>query len=385
MAEKQGLNALLTALQDKYGDEVTTADKLAGMRKILLKNPAFDYASDGGIPINRITELIGEFSSTKTLHMLFAAREFQHYDWANDVQGAFSQIIYEDKKTKNGTIKLIKDVKLRKGYRPKLTPKAKRVAVIDVEGTFDPSWAEKQGVDVEGIIIVRPSSLESAVDITEALLSDSDICLVLFDSMQAVGSQAETDKSMEDEQMAANARFWNKAMRKLQNAINKNEDADVTLIAVNGFYDKVGFVMGDPMVIKNGQQMKFAKSLSMYFRPLKPITEKFEGEDTVVGRNVNITNLKSKVGTPFRKSTFYLQIIDDEANGLSAGSIDTNRSLLELGIRFGFVMRSGAWFEYKGKKCNGMDALLTALDADPELLLSLNKDVYGRIEKRTDT
>ena len=62
------LKNTLKALQKKYGENVVTfGSDIKNIRKISLGIPIFDFITTGGFPVNRITELYGDFSSSSVL------------------------------------------------------------------------------------------------------------------------------------------------------------------------------------------------------------------------------------------------------------------------------------------------------------------------------
>lgn len=386
---------LISELTKAYGKPVIySASDVPAVMKIPSGNPAFDYVSGGGFPVNRITELIGAEASTKSLHTYLALIAFQKTDWSEVITpGAIRSIEWRRvsasvkaaaKKPKKGEKAAVEDapseasaitftevgkVTAVRGVRD---PVVKRVALIDTEGTFDPAWAARWGVDLEGLLHVVPETLAQGVDIADALLRDPEISLVVIDSMSAVGAAAEVDNSMEDEQMALNARFWNKAVRKFQAALNANPSKHVSLIMVNTLTNKVGFVLGNPETPKNGTGIKYAKSLSIQFRGGK--IHETDGEQE--GRMFHLKNLKSKVGQPFREFSFFYSLSD--TGSMKANTIDITGAIVELAVYFKLVERSGAWYSYGDFKQSGLEKFKAALQANPSVIEELKKKVYAR-------
>ena len=262
----------------------------------------------------------------------------------------------------------------RRGYKPKNKIVAKRVAYIDMEGTLDRAWAESLGVDIDGLLYYTGASMNQAIDVTEALLRDPDVCLVVIDSMSIIGSDMENEKSMEEDQMAANARLWNKAARKLRSALNENRDA--TLIAINATSTKMGGY-GDPETVKNGQQWKLFKSLSIRLNGLQVIKGKLDGTSEVaLGRNISVSNKKNKFGEPFRTGSFYFSFVDDGFTG--RGKTDITAQLVELGSQFQLIKRAGNIYQYGSTKANGMEKFKSVLRESGDID-KLQTEVYEKI------
>lgn len=369
-SELSSLNAVLDRFNSTMGDGVIhTASIIPICRKIKSSIPAYNYITDGGYAIGRVIEHFGDNGSLKSYTAYDAIAQFQHYDWANHVQGAFKSFEYSG----SGLLRELESFELRKGYNPKKDPIARRVALIDLEATYTPDWGEKFGIDNEGLILARPTLLTEAVDIVQALLADESVSLVVFDSLSAVGTDDEMGKSMEDQQMAAGARFWNKAFRKVQAAINSNPHKEATMIAINSAYQKTGIAYGDPEVIRNGEQLKRTKSLSVKFKGLKKINGKTDEGDVVVGRNVSIECVKNKTGVNGRSANFFYAFVDYGTT--KAFHTDAPGQIVDLGMRFGLVDRKGAYYSYDDMRVQGMDNFVDELVSSGKLK-DLEEEVY---------
>ena len=212
----------------------------------------------------------------------------------------------------------------------------------------------------------------------QALLSDESISLIVFDSLSAVGTDDEIDKSMEDQQMASGARFWNKACRKFQAAMNGNPHKEATLLVINSAYQKTGIAYGDPEVIRNGEQLKRTKSLSVRFKALKKINGKTDEGDIVVGRNIAIECIKNKCGVNGRSANFFYAFVD--YGNVHAYHTDSAGQIVDLGMKFGLVERKGAWYSYDDVRISGMDNFVEEL-VRSEKIRELENDVYSEMEE----
>lgn len=372
MAKKvlSSLNAMLEKFNETMGEGIIhTAAELPNCVKIRSSVPAYNYVTDGGFAVGRVIESSGENGSLKSYLMYDAIAQFQFYDWGNHVQGAFKKFIYSG----SGAVREIVDYELRRGYKPKKEPIYKRVALVDIESTYTPEWGARFGIDNEGLILIRPSLLTETVDIVQALLTDESISLVVIDSLSAIGTDEEVGKSMEDQQMASGARFWNKAFRKFQSALNSNPTKEATLGIINSAYQKTGIAYGDPEVLRNGEQLKRTKSVAVKFKALKKITGKTDIGDVVVGRNISIECLKNKVGVNGRTANFFYAYVD--YGHTKAYKTDVGGQIVDLGLKFGLVDRKGAWYVYEDVRVQGMDSFVDELVTSGRIK-DLENDVY---------
>lgn len=376
MAKKvlSSLNAMLEKFNETMGDGVIhTASILPKCRKVRSCIPAYNYITCGGFPIGRVIEHYGENGSLKSYTAYDAIAQFQKYDWANHVQNAFKSFTYSGE----GNFRELESYELRKGYKPRRQPVARRVALVDVEATYTPDWGEKFGIDNEGLILIRPTLLTECVDIVQSLLSDENISLIVFDSLSAVGTDDEVGKSMEDQQMASGARFWNKACRKFQAAMNSNPHREATLLVINSAYQKTGIAYGDPEVIRNGEQLKRTKSLSVKFKALKKINGKTDDGDIVVGRNIAIECIKNKCGVNGRSANFFYAFVD--YGNIPAYQTNYAGQLVDLGMKFGLIERKGAWYTYKETRVSGLDNFVDEI-VNNGVIKELENDVYLNLE-----
>lgn len=374
MAKKLSiLNSVLTKFNDVMGDGVIhTAATLPKCRKIRSSIPSYNYITCGGYAIGRVIEHYGENGSLKSYTSYDAIARFQRYDWANNEENAFKSFTYKG----SGAMRELDSYELRKGYSPKNTPICRRVALIDIEATYTPDWGELFGIDNEGLILVRPTLLSNCVDIVQALLENEEISLVVLDSMSAIGTDEEIGKSMEDQQMASGARFWNKACRKFQSAMNSNPHKQSTLIVINSAYQKTGIAYGDPEVIRNGEQLKRTKSVSVKFKALKKINGKTDEGDVVIGRNISIECVKNKVGTPGRTANFFYAYMDYGL--IKAYTTDSPGQIVDMAMRFGLVERKGAWYDYEDLHIQGIDSFISQL-VKTGLIKQLEDEVYNEM------
>lgn len=371
------LNSIMKTMKAKYGDNVvTTGKEVASIRKIPLGIPSFDYVTTGGIPINRITELYGDFSSLKSYFCYKALARFQRYDWANEVPDVITKV--EVKAPKKGEyIPSIKKITTKRGYAPEKEPRVKYCVLFDIEGTYDPVWGKHLGIDNDILIHLNLGSMNVAIDLLEVFLSHPDVSMVVLDSMSIVGADMEIDASMEKEQMGANARFWNKATRKIMSSINRNPEKDITFIAINSSYEAIGVMFGNPEKVKNGKQFSLAKSMSIKCSALKTIEEKTGSVKRIVGRNITLRNKKNKVGIPFREASLYYSFVDDEI--LNVGDTDITSQLVNLGLQKDFIERKGAYYSFKDFREQGFDNFCSALVEDKKALKELRDLVYAEV------
>lgn len=352
--KRSNVDQIMVDLEKKFGRKLLRyGHEVPEVYFVPYDLPALDFISGGGVPVGRIIEHYGAFSSTKSYASLKALAQFQRIKWG--VNGKHEYI---------------------EGHKSD-----KSVALIDIEGTYTADWGRRIGIDNGNLVYTDPDSIEDAVDIADVLLRDPDISLVVFDSLSAIGDKTEVENSMSKDQMSSTARFWNKAIRKLQASMASNPNRISTLIVINSAYDKVGISFGDPEQLKNGIQLKLAKSVSTKFNALK--MEKGRDErldsDEALGYNISLYNKKNKVGRRGLSSSYYFTFVD--LGHTKANSVDVVGQVIDLGVKFGLITKRGSFYDYEGKKYQGMANLEAGLLEDESVFRALKEDVYVEIRE----
>src|SRR5574344_185510 len=225
-------------------------------------------------------------------------------------------------------------------------------AIIDAEHAFDRFYAEKLGVDIENLLISQPDSGEQALEITEQLIRSSAVDIVVIDSVAALTPKAELEGEMGDSKMGLQARLMSQALRKLTAAINKT---NTTCIFINQLRDKIGVVFGNPETTTGGNALKFYASVRLDIRRIGQIKD---GEDAT-GNQTRVKVVKNKVAPPFRKAEFDI---------MYGEGISKTGELIDLGVEFGIVKKSGSWFSYGETKLGqGREAAKDCMRDNPEL------------------
>ena len=235
-------------------------------------------------------------------------------------------------------------------------------AFIDAEHAFDRFYAAKLGVDVDNLWISQPDNGEQALQIADQLISSSAIDILVIDSVAALTPKAEIEGDMGDNRVGLQARLMSQALRKLTATIAKT---NTTCIFINQLREKIGVMFGNPETTTGGNALKFYASVRLDIRRVTSIKD----GDQVIGNQVRVKVVKNKVAPPFRKAEFEITF----GEGISKIG-----ELVDLGVEYGIVQKSGSWFSYNGSKlAQGRDATKNLLRDNPELC----EDLEGLIKK----
>lgn len=234
------------------------------------------------------------------------------------------------------------------------------VAFIDAEHAFDRFYAEKLGVDVDNLYIAQPDNGEQALDIAEQLINSSAIDVLVIDSVAALTPKAEIEGDMGDNRVGLQARLMSQALRKLTASISKTK---TTCIFINQLREKIGVMFGNPETTTGGNALKFYASVRLDIRRVTSIKD----GDEVIGNQVRVKVVKNKVAPPFRKCEFEISF----GEGISRIG-----EVMDLGVEFGIIQKSGSWFSYGGNKlAQGREATKQLLKDNEELCREIEQQI----------
>lgn len=240
-------------------------------------------------------------------------------------------------------------------------------AFIDAEHAFDRFYAEKLGVDVDNLWISQPDNGEQALQIADQLISSSAIDILVIDSVAALTPKKEIEGEMGDSAVGLQARLMSQALRKLTATISKT---NTCCIFINQLREKIGVMFGNPETTTGGNALKFYSSVRLDIRRVASIKD---GDD-IIGNHVRVKVVKNKVAPPFRKTEFDI---------LFGQGINKIGEILDLGVEFEIINKSGSWFSYNSSKlAQGRDATMTLLKDNPELCEEIEKLIMDKIKEK---
>ncbi|MBO5920262.1 MAG: recombinase RecA [Bacteroidales bacterium] len=237
-------------------------------------------------------------------------------------------------------------------------------AIIDAEHAFDRTYAKKLGVNVDTLLISQPDNGEQALEIADSLIRSGAIDIIVIDSVAALTPKAEIEGEMGDSKMGLQARLMSQALRKLTANISKT---NTCCIFINQLREKLGVMFGNPETTTGGNALKFYASVRL---DVRRTTQLKDGEDAT-GNRTRVKVVKNKMAPPFKKAEFDI---------LYGEGISKISEILDLGVEYDIIKKSGSWFSYGESKIGqGREAVRQLLMDNPELAEEIEAKVREAI------
>jgi recombination protein RecA len=326
-SRKKALDAALTQIERQFGKgtvmRMSEGEGIPDVETVSTGSLSLDAALGiGGLPRGRVVEIYGPESSGKTTLTLHVVAQVQ----------------------KLGGV----------------------AAFIDAEHALDTTYAAKLGVKVDDLLISQPDTGEQALEVADMLVRSGGVDIVVIDSVAALTPKAEIEGEMGDQLPGLQARLMSQALRKLTGNIKRS---NTLVIFINQLRYKIGIMMPgqNPETTTGGNALKFYASVRLDIRRIGAVKK----GDEVVGNETKVKVVKNKLAPPFKIVNFEI---------MYGEGISHEGELIDLGVEFGLVEKSGAWFAYEKEKIGqGKDAAKQYLKDNPKIAAKIEKDIRAKL------
>lgn len=203
----------------------------------------------------------------------------------------------------------------------------------DLEYAYDGRYAESLGVDNENLGLLQERFAEEALDALEKAVEDGGYDLVVLDSVGAIHSRTEAEKSSAERTIGTQAGLMARFCRKIAPLIAVNKTA---FVVINHSYVDI---MSGRIGTSGGKKLEYHKSLSIR---LKTTNKSLKQGDRIIGKVVMAQVKKNKLA-PTEGMEVESQILFGE--GFSASA-----DLLDEAITFGVIRKEGNTYFFSQEK-----------------------------------
>lgn len=328
------IDNLIAEVNKKYKTEIIRkASDLKSVEFIPYTSPMMNYLTRGGVPVDRMIELVGLPQSGKTTTALDIIANFQKK--------------YPDK----------------------------YCVYLDAENTLDKEWGETLGVDWSKVILIQPESEygEELLDMLLDYIRSGKVGLTVLDSAPFIIPKAVQEKGLDDKSYGGNSALMKAFCDKAVPLCKKHE---CTFILINQLRENIGNPY-KPFKIPCGTAIAHACSQILWFTKGSLLDDKYKevssGYSNPVGNLVAVKMEKNKVTRNDRRlGTYTLNY---------TSGIDEIKDTLDLALSIGIIQQSGAWYKAtlstgKEQKMQGFNGVQEFYYTDLDELDYLRKRVY---------
>jgi len=233
-------------------------------------------------------------------------------------------------------------------------------AFVDAEHALDPEYAKRIGVNVEELLISQPESGEEALEIVKTLVESGEVDVIVVDSVAALVPKAEIAGEMGEFEIGLQARLMSQALRVLSSSIAKTKSI---VIFLNQTRMKIG-AYGKPETTPGGLALKFYASVRIELKR----TAQIKKGDEIIGNKILAKIVKNKVAAPFKTAEFNIYYNE---------GISKEADLINTGLKYGVIKKSGSWLEFENKKLGqGIEQAKEFLKQNPNLAEEIRKKIF---------
>ena len=265
---------------------------------------SLDLSLNGGIPLDKITEICGPPNSSKTSFVL-------------------------------NMIKQNKDCV---------------TAYLDIDNTINMNYLETLGIDTDSLVIAHPQTSEQLVQITKELIASGSVDIIVVDSIASLISNEDLNSSMKKQ---SNNNTITDTIKKLSNLMYKSNCA---LVLINQ-------IRNDLKSTKYNSEIAIAdRALNTYASVRLDVrqTNELHKYDQIIGAKIKITIKKNKLALKKGDDVFVKHYYDS--------GIDIVDDLLELACNAKIVNRTGSWYTYDEIKLQGKPSMKNYLIRNEDIL-----------------
>lgn len=194
-----------------------------------------------------------------------------------------------------------------------------KIVYAESEAAFDKSYAENLGLPVDRVEF--PDSIDTIEDFFTDLngrLDTDKPTLYILDSLDALSSRAELEREIDDKS------FGGEKPKKLgelfRRLVRKLKKSNVTLLVISQLRDKIGVAFGESQTRTGGRALDFYASHIVWLAHIQKLHKTKKGVKRTTGVLIKANCKKNKIASPFRECEFPIVFeygVEDVVAGLT--------------------------------------------------------------------
>ena len=330
------LDEVVIQINKKYG--ANSCRKSASMSQDPVRLPtgifALDYATSGGFPLHQITIIRGPENGGKTSTAMATMAAASKICWR----------CFNFLETCNCSEK----------------PLPMQTFWVDIEGTFNPMWAEAIGCDPESYVINMPDDGNQAADMMDLALEADNCGLIILDSVGAIMPSDEAQASSDDRFVGNQARLISNISRKLLRrlAIENKNGHPCLVVMLNQLRRKIGYIMGSNEEMPGGEALKHAGALRVRINKISMLDKKnyFDTNRNLLLAQRHTFTIEKYKNLILAGAGEFVRAVDDiPIMKAKKGEVLDHKTVLKQVIDLGLMTVKGATCSYNGKKASKQD------------------------------
>lgn len=186
----------------------------------------------------------------------------------------------------------------------------KKCAIIDLEHTYNPKWAEVLGVDLNRLYFSQPDTYaEKILEMVHYLVKTGEFSVIGLDSVAGLipKEEFEQDDYEKESRVGGTSKLNAKLIRKVINSGDLTKSG-TTLVFINQLRDKIGAFSpyGTPTETPGGRSLKHAYAQQLDLSTGEYFTKGSGQSKEIVGQQIRIRVSKNKIAPPFRTASIDL-------------------------------------------------------------------------------
>jgi len=224
------------------------------------------------------------------------------------------------------------------------------IVYIDAEHSLDPklvrNMGKEVGVNPDKICLIQAFTGDDNLECAEKLMKTGEVDVCVVDSVSALLPKNMAEGEIGDNYMGLLARLMSKACLKLTPVSNRT---NTLLIFINQIRHNIG-KWGDDRTPTGGEALSFYATGRVKVEGGESKTSRIvDDEGLVIGHESAFQVVKNKLAAPWRTAKI------DLIYGVGYNFVS---EVANLGVDFGLIEQTGAWFKYGEEKFQGKATLV---------------------------